>query len=210
MGAGILCLITIASMIMLSMYLQSPRSEITADLAHYVNSREGRTGDLADSYVDFSFSYPKTWTVKTEDPDNINFVSMERSVDGNTYENLTVGYFIPAPTEAQNQELYRQVLGQSEGQFAQQFRDIRKVTDGATKIGPYDAFNALYDGWMEANGERVYVFIRVAFIPGPAGGKGVTMTMVGTSRNPDLQEANDLGTKGELPVVLESFRFGGA
>jgi hypothetical protein len=34
------------------------------------------------------------------------------------------------------------------------------------------------------------------------------MMMIGTSLNPALKEANDLGTKGELPIALESFRFG--
>ena len=32
--------------------------------------------------------------------------------------------------------------------------------------------------------------------------------MIGTTLNPALTEAADLGTKGELPTVLQSFRFG--
>jgi hypothetical protein len=178
-----------------------------ADLAQYVNSREGRTGNLDTNYVDFSFNHPKAWTVKTTDPDNINFVTVERSVDGRTYENLNVGYFAPAPTEEQNQQLYQQVLGQIEAQFSQQFRDFRKVSDGPWRVGSYDAHNALYDGWVETNGQRVNVFIRAAFIPHPEGGKGVSMMMIGTSLNPELTEAADLGTKGELPILLQSFRF---
>jgi hypothetical protein len=177
------------------------------DLAHYVNTREGRTGNLAEHYVDFSFDYPKTWTITTEDPDNINFVTAKRKVDGQTYENLNVGYFRPG-TEEQNQALYRQSLGHVETQFAQQLRDFRKVTDGPAKIGEYDGHEAIYDGWVEANGQRVSYFVRAVFVPAPRGGKGVSMMMIGTSLNPDLREADDLGTKGELPVVLESFKFG--
>lgn len=188
---------------------QPPAVTERTDLAQYVNTREGRTGNLAENYVDFSFRYPKTWTVKTEDPDNINYVTVERSVDGRTYENLNVGYFSPAPTEEQNQELYRQVLAQIEGQFSQQFRDFRRVSDGPTKVGSYDAYNALYDGWAEVNGQRVNVYIRAIFIPRPEGGKGVSMMMIGTSLNPALTEAGDLGTKGELPIALETFKFGG-
>ncbi|HVG25386.1 MAG TPA: hypothetical protein VND45_14610 [Thermoanaerobaculia bacterium] len=179
------------------------------DMTRYVNTREGRTGNLADNYVDFSFIYPKTWTIKTEDPDNINYVTVERSVEGKTYENFNVGYFTPAGSDDANQQLYRQVLGPIENQFAQQFRDFRKVSDGPTKVGPYDGYNALYDGWVEVNGKRVNVFVRAIFIPAPSGARGVSMMMIGTSLNPDLKEANDLGTKGELPLVLESFRFGG-
>lgn len=178
------------------------------DLAHYQNTREGRTGNLAENYVDFSFDYPKSWTIKTSDPDNINFVTVERAVDGKTYENLNVGFFRPAADEAQNQEIYRQVLGQIEGQFSQQFRDFRKVREGPGRIGSYNAHEALYDGNVEVDGQRVDVFIRAAFIPAPDGQRGVSMMMIGTSHSPDLKQAEDLGTKGELPVVLGSFKFG--
>jgi hypothetical protein len=213
-GCG--CLSALAGAVMIAMSFMGGNAILNAedekpepaDLARYVNTREGRTGNLAQNYVDFSFSHPKTWTVKTDDPDNINFVTVERSVEGRTYENLNVGYFSPAPTEEQNQQLYKQVLGQIEGQFSQQFRDFRKVSEGPAKTGQYDSFVALYDGWVPVDGNRVNVFIRAVFIPNPAGGNGVSMMMIGTSLNPALKEANDLGTKGELPVVLESFRLG--
>lgn len=178
-----------------------------ADLAQYRNTREGRTGNLADSYVDFSFNYPKTWTIKTDDPDNINFVTAERAVDGKTYENLNVGYYTPAATEEQNQQLYRQVLGQIEGQFSQQFKDFQKVSEGPTQVGSYTGHEALYRGYVEPDGKRVDVFIRAIFVPAPTGGKGVSMMMIGTSFNPALKEAADLGTKGELPILLGSFKF---
>lgn len=178
------------------------------DVVKYVNTREGRTGNLAENYVDFSFDYPKTWTVKTADPDNINYVTVEHRVEDRTWENLNVGYFSPAPTEAQNQQLYTQVLGQIENQFSQQFRDFHKVSEGATKVGPYDGHNALYEGWVDSNGTHINVYIRAIFIPQPGGGKGVSMMMIGTSLNPALTQASDLGNKGELPIALESFRFG--
>lgn len=178
-----------------------------ADLAQYRNTREGRTGNLADSYVDFSFRHPKTWTIKTDDPDNINFVTAERSVDGKTHENLNVGYFTPAATEEENQQLYRQVLTQIEGQFSRQFKDFGKVSEGATQVSAYTGHEALYSGWVDAEGKRVDVFIRAIFVPAPTGGKGVSMMMIGTTFNPALKEAADLGKKGELPILLDSFKF---
>lgn len=179
----------------------------TSDLVHYENTREGRTGNLAENYVDFSFDYPPTWEVRTTDPDNINFVTVERRADGKTWENLNVGYFRPAASDAENQALYRQVLGQIEGQFSQQFRDFKKISEGPTKVGSYDGHEALYSGWIEADGKRVDIFTRAIFLPSPDGKKGVSLMMMGTSLNPELEEANDLGREGELPAVLESFRF---
>jgi hypothetical protein len=208
-GCGCLSVIAGAAMIAVSFVAADKLGGLKSDdLAHYQNTREGRTGNLSENYVDFSFDYPKTWTVKTTDPDNINFVTVENKVDDKTYENLNVGYFSPAPTPEQNQELFHQVQGQLEGQYAQQLRDFRKVSEGPSKVGNYDAHEALYDGWVDAQGQRVNVFLRVLFVTPPAGGKGVSMMMIGTSHDPDLKEVNDLATKGELPAVLESFKFG--
>lgn len=177
------------------------------ELAHYENSREGRTGNLSENYVDFSFDYPKTWQLRTTDPDNINFVTAERRFDDKTWENLNVGYYRPGASEAENQILYRQVLGQIETQFSQQFRDFKKVTEGPSKIGPYIGHAALYSGWIEADGKRISIFTRAVFLASPEATRGVALMMMGTSLCPDLEEPEDLGQEGELPLVLESFRF---
>jgi hypothetical protein len=181
---------------------------VKPELAQYTNSREGRVGNLAENYVDFSFDYPKTWELRTADPDNINFVTAERRAETRTWENLNVGYYRPAPTDAENQTLYQQVLGQLESQFSQQFKDFRKVSDGPAKIGAYDGHEALYAGWVDADGKRVEVYTRAVFVPSPDGTKGVSLMMMGTSLCPDLEKPEDLGREGELPILLESFRFG--
>ena len=47
------------------------------------------------------------------------------------------------------------------------------------------------------------------FIPPVDGGKdGVTLLMLATSLAPELKTINDVGAKGDLPMMLESFRFG--
>jgi hypothetical protein len=208
-GCG--CLSMLVGAVMLAAFFVTSRGSMPslpgADLAHYQNTREGRTGNLAENYVDFSFDYPPTWRVTTTDPDNINFVTVERQADGKTWENLNVGYFRPAPSEAENQNLYRQVLGQIEGQFSQQFKDFRKISDGPSKVGSYNGYEALYAGWVEAEGKRVDVYTRAIFLPTPDGTKGVSFMMMGTSLNPDLEKPEDLGREGELPAVLESFKF---
>ncbi|MEO8378845.1 MAG: hypothetical protein ABI779_04195 [Acidobacteriota bacterium] len=208
-GCG--CLSMIAGAAMLAVFFIGYRGGIpslrAADLAHYQNTREGRTGNLAESYVDFSFDYPKTWDLKTSDPDNINFVTAERRAEGKTWENLNVGYFRPAGSEAENQALYRQVLTQIEGQFSQQFKDFKKISEGPTRIGAYNGHEALYAGWVEADGKRIDVYTRTVFIPTPDGTKGVSFMMMGTSLNPALEKPEDLGQEGELPTLLNSFKF---
>ena len=47
------------------------------------------------------------------------------------------------------------------------------------------------------------------FVPPADGGKnGVTLLMLATSLAPELKTIDDVGVKGELPMMLESFRFG--
>jgi hypothetical protein len=50
----------------------------------------------------------------------------------------------------------------------------------------------------------------VVFVPtGVAGDtNGVILTMFTTSLAPELSGVEDVGAKGQMPVILESFRFG--
>jgi hypothetical protein len=211
LGCGCLSVIVGCAMMGAAVYLGGKAAmfdfQKRLDLVHYQNSREGRTGNLDENYVGFSFDYPKSWTIKTDDPDNINFVTVERRVDGKTWENLNVGYFHPAPTEEANQDLFRQVLGQIEAQFSKQFRDFHKVSEGSTQVNGLNGHEALYAGNLDVDGKRVDIFTRTIFLRSPDGAKGVSLMMMGTSLCPELTEPADLAKKGELPLVLESFKF---
>jgi hypothetical protein len=48
----------------------------------------------------------------------------------------------------------------------------------------------------------------VIFLPPVDGGKnGVTLLMFATSLAPKVRSVDDVGVKGELPMMLQSFRF---
>src|SRR5688500_6204244 len=61
----------------------NPPSNTTssADTAQFVNSRANLTGKLAENYVDFSFNYPKSWSIdpKTQKPGGSNFIKVEKA-----------------------------------------------------------------------------------------------------------------------------------
>ena len=205
--AGCGCISMLAGAALLVSAFFAGKTLLRRDLAHYQNTREGRTGNLAENYVDFSFDYPKSWTIKTDDPDNINFVTAQRTVEEKTYENFNVGYYRPARTEEANQQLYREALGTIESQYARQMPDFHKVSEGSTKVGKYTGHEALYTGSIQADARTIDVFVRAIFLPTPDGRKGVSIMMVGTTLNPELKRAEDLGDEGELPVLLDSFEF---
>lgn len=175
------------------------------ETVHYTNTREGRTGDLADAYTGFELDYPKTWMRKADDPSN--FVAVEHQADGKTLENLTVGYFKTAGSREGNEALYGQLIAQLQNQFSQQFANLQKVSEGPMNVGDYAGYQGLFSARVEADGKPVDVYTRAILLPTPDHTKGVTLLLMGTSFSPDLHEAEDLGTKGELPGVLDSFKF---
>jgi hypothetical protein len=177
------------------------------DFVVYHNAREGRTGPLLENYTGFEFRYPKSWIRKSQDS-AVNFVTVERAVDGKTYENLNVGYFATGGSTERNQLLYPQLIAQLQGQFEQQFHDLKKVHEGPTKIGLYDGWEGLFTSSTTGEGDKtVTIYTRAVLLPTADGAKGVTLLMMGTSLSPDLSSVEDLGHKGELPAVLESFKF---
>lgn len=205
--AGCGCLSLLAGALLLGAWFFLDRKP-KPELEHYSNSSYGRTGKLQEHYTDFSFDYPKTWTIKTVDPDNINYVTVERSVDNKTWENFNVSYYTPASSTEQNEQLFQQLFAQVEEQYQQQAHDFHKVYEGLDAAGHYPGHEALFTGTMETKDGPVQIYSRIIFVARPGGGHGVSITMMGTSFCPDLHEANDLGRKGELPIVLDSFRFG--
>ncbi|MGZ5434385.1 MAG: hypothetical protein ACXW5U_30415 [Thermoanaerobaculia bacterium] len=206
--AGCGCASLIASIVLFaaSWWMGTPGGAPADDLVQYRNTREGRSGNLAENYVGFELSYPESWTLKSA-ADDTNFVSIERSADSRTWENLNVGYFKTAGTPERNASLYGQLIASLESQFGQQFPGLRRVHERDTKVGEYDAHEALFHANVTADGQPVDIYIRAVLLPTPDGTKGVTLLMMGTSFHPDLKEPDDLGTEGELPIVLDSFRF---
>ena len=206
--AGCGCASLIASIVLFaaSWWVGTRGGTVPEELVQYRNTREGRSGNLAEHYVGFELAYPRSWTRKSE-PDDTNFVSIERSVDSRTWENLNVGYFQTAGSTERNESLYGQLIASVENQFAQQFPGLRRVHEGSTTVGEYAAHEGLFHANVTADGQPVDIYLRAVLLPTPDGTKGVTLLMMGTSFHPDLEKPDDLGTKGELPAILESFRF---
>lgn len=172
-------------------------------LAHYVNSPEGRTGDLAEYFVDFEFDYPVGWSQQPQESFSSNYVSIERSAGGETCENFNVGYFQTTGSEGGNRILYPVLIAQLEAQFAAQFNNLQKLDEGPWTVGPYEGWHALFSADLESSN----AFMRIILLPTPDGTKGVAINLMGTPVCGDLSQATDLGVAGELPVVLNSFRF---
>lgn len=176
----------------------------------YVNSREGQTGNLATHYVDFSFRYPDTW--KLDPSPAPSFVRVERANDGGgTIENFSVGWFSANGPVKGNRALLSQVVNNLSGQISGNFPEYEKVSEGFTKFGSYDGYELRFarGGGAHGGASAVKYWGRVVVIPDPAGGKdGVSVIMLATSNSDEVEGQSDLGVKGELPVIVKTFKLG--
>jgi ketosteroid isomerase-like protein len=183
-----------------------------ADLKTYVNSPESFSGTLAEHYSDFSFQYPPNWVLK-EAPgqSRSNFVKVERALEGNTtLENFAVGWYTSTGTAAGDAALFPQLARQLSAQFAGGFPGYRKVSEGPTRIGSYDGYEFRFTGELRGGGRKVEVYGRAVMLPSGSTTQrnGVALIMLATSLAPEIKSVSDVGVKGELPVILETFRMG--
>ena len=89
--------------------------------------------------------------------------------------------------------------------------EYRKVSEGPTTVNKMKAYEFRYTGLTKNTDQGdIKIFGRIIFLPTGKEGDttGATLIMSSSSLAPELTSVDDLGTKGEAPVILESFRFG--
>ncbi len=198
---------------------ETPKVEVPpysppADAVQFVNSSDKLDGKLAEHFVDFSFYYPKTWQ---KDPKAgvsgaSNFAKVERRLPPDfTQENFAVGWYSSSGSEDGDRALFPTLTQNLSAQFAKSFgSDYKKISEGPTKAGVYGGYEFRFES-ASRNTEHgdLKIWGRVIFLPPADGGSnGVTLLMLTTSLAPELKSVDDVGVKGDLPMLLASFRFG--
>jgi hypothetical protein len=193
--------------------IEVPSYSPPADAVAFVNSNDNLDGKLAEHYVDFNFYYPERWV---KDPKAgvagaTNFVGVERRLPPDfTQESFAVGLYSSAGSESADRAAFPMLAASLSATFAKKFSDYHKVSEGETKAGVYDGYEFRFESTSRntAKGD-LKVWGRVIFLPPVNGEKnGVTLLMLATSLAPELRSVDDVGAKGELPMILQSFRFG--
>ncbi|HEY6802418.1 MAG TPA: hypothetical protein VI306_02460 [Pyrinomonadaceae bacterium] len=180
----------------------------------FVNSDERLDGKLKDHFFDFSFYYPSSWQKdeKSGVAGASSFVKVERRMPPDfTQENFTVGWYTSAGTYDLDLPNYPRRVEEFSAALSKNIPEYRKVSEGPTTVNKLKAYEFRYVGFSKGT-ERgdLKIFGRVIFLPTGKDGDttGATLTMLSTSLAPELTSIDDLGAKGEAPVILDSFRFG--
>jgi hypothetical protein len=187
-----------------------PRS----DEVQFVNSNEKLDGKLAEHYFDFSFYYLKSWNrdPKAGVAGATNFVKVQRTLPpALVQENFAVGWYTSSGTFAQDLQTYPQRVEQTSSALAKSYPEYEKISEGPTKVNSMDAYEFRWQG-LEKGTDRgdVKLWGRVIFLPTGTEGDtaGAILSFFCTSLAPELSSVQDVGEKGEAPVILKSFRFG--
>ncbi len=184
-----------------------------ANAVEFVNSKDNLDGKLAEHYLDFSFYYPNNWIRDPAAgvPGARNFAKVERRLPPDfTQEIFAVAWYASTGSDTADRASYPRLVEERSSQFAKEYPEYRKVFEGETKIGPYDGYEFRFEGFSRntVKGD-LKIWGRAVFLPPSDSGKnGVTLLMLATSLAPELKSIDDLGVKGEMPMILESFRFG--
>jgi hypothetical protein len=181
-----------------------------ADAVEFVSSQADLDGRLAEHFVEFSFYYPNRWLKDPNAgvPGATNFVKVERRLPPDlTQENFAVGSYVSAGSAEGDRAAFPTVAENLSSQLAKKFPEYRKVSEGATKVGVYQGYEFRFTSI--ARNTDIKLWGRVIILPPVDGSKnGVTLLMLTTSLAPELKSVDDVGVKGELPMMLASFRFG--
>lgn len=180
----------------------------------FVNSSANLDGRLAEHYFDFSFYYPNNWKKDPEAgvPGAVNYAKVERRIEPNfTQENFAVGWYTSKGTYAADESTFPDLAEKIGASLSKTFPGYRKVSEGPTRINSLDAYEFRFESEAKDTEKGdVKVWGRVIFLPPgvdrPA--TGATLLLLATSLAPEVSGVEDVGDKGEMPVILESFRFG--
>lgn len=180
----------------------------------FTNSKANLEGKLAEHYFDFSFYYPSGWQVdpKAGVAGASNFAKVERRLPPDfTQENFAVGWYSSKGTSAADEPTYPQLVELVSSNLAKSFPEYQKVSEGPTKVNSLDGYEFRFTSISKGTEKGdIQVWGRVIFLPPGREGEptGATLIMLATSLAPELSGVEDVGVKGEMPVILESFRFG--
>ena len=194
------------------------RSRQDTEVKFYENKLEELSQRHAEHFVPFTFDFPASWTYDEEagTEANSNFVKVQRDIhlaDGGSFtqENFAVGWCsIPGSGEIAS-ALAATLAKQLQEQISQGFPNYKLNRQGPMTFGMYEGYGFDFTSRLDHPQKgAVDCWGRVVLLPAGAIEQpgGLTVIMLATSEAPELKSLADLGVKGQLPVIIKSFRAG--
>ncbi len=179
----------------------------------FKNDKANLNGKLADNFLGFSVGYPASWqkNPKSGIKGASNFLDIaNRVADKKPIEQFLVSWYGSNGTFDADKDKFKGYVPQLKGLFSKEIPNYNQVSEGETSFNGMKAYEVKFQG--ETTGEDnqpVKIWGRTVFLPsGKEGTKSVLfITMLATSLSSEITGADDLGTKGELGKIVQTFQL---
>ena len=186
------------------------------EAVRFTNSEASLDGRLAEHYVGFSFYYPNSWrsdpTAGVSGASNFARVQKTQEDDTGEYlqESATFSWYTSNGTVEADASVFPERVRSFSAQLAANLPGYEKVSENPTQINSLSGYEFRFKGIFENTGKGDLPYWgRAIFIPpGKAGDKnGVVIVLMASSLASGVKSVADVGEKGDMPLILESFRF---
>ncbi|MCY7348413.1 MAG: serine/threonine protein kinase [Pyrinomonadaceae bacterium] len=177
------------------------------DSVYYQNSKESLKGDKMKNFLGFSLFYPQGWTV-AETGDNF-FDAARKAPNGLPIEQMLISYYDSKGTFKADVEIFPVAVKKTNETLKKIIPNYKLVAEGQKTVNNgWQAYEMKFEGKSTgASGEEITIWGKRLFIPTALRGmkNGYVITMLATSLSKDVQSVEDVGVRGELSSVLETF-----
>lgn len=192
--------------------LQTPT--VPPNFVRFENSKTELRGKLAENYVPFSLAYPQTWerNEAAGKPGAANFLDVSnRLANGLPLEQLLVSWYESKGTFAADRAAFPNLVKKLTAAYAKEIPAFRKVSEGETTLNGRAGYEVKYSGRVrDAEGKNIEIFGRTIFLPTEKedGKSGLLLTMLATNLSQAISNSDEVGEKGELKEILNTFEAG--
>ena len=178
---------------------------------YFQNSKTEQKGkiQLLKNYRGFTLYYPKTWTKNLT---ATNFLDLSKlSENGTLIERWVITPYNSTGLFSKDKALFPKLVEKSNKDIASQLKDYKVIAQNEAKIqekGRWSVYEVKFQGTaLDSSGNPLTVWGRRFWLPtqNPTMRNGFVITMLATSISPEITGVDDVGNKGELPIILETF-----
>ncbi len=175
----------------------------------FVNSREGLDKFLGDNYLAALFAYPGTWTMNTDvRKEGRAFVRVQRPTSDAdpTTESFQIGAWARDP-KTSDQDTMKRIAEKISDAFAKSMENYRELAFAPTRVGLYEGMELRFSSLPSAGAP---LWGRVIFFPRQTQDQqqAPILTLLAAGNSSVIRSVDDVGVKGEMPLVLNTLRWG--
>jgi hypothetical protein len=193
-----------------------PRSIRQPENSIYFQNRQRKTSRRRlKNFLGFSLYYPKDWKLNKfeEEKDSKSrskFLDIAKDApSGTPIEQFLVSYYNSKGTFKADAEIFQSLVNETNTTLKKIVPNYEMVSSGEITINNgWRAYEVKFKGTGKtANGEKITLWGRRMFMPTAIRGmkNGYVITLVATSLSNEVKGIDDVGVKGDLSSILETF-----